>query len=116
MLLWFNHINPYKSFFFIWFMIVLRQSEVNLEKILERYKEVGDRMFREIELRSPKNGEKWDDKPAYKIHLFDWKTILPKIKELYRGRDFDLILIYSEEIMDRTFRFAKGMVTFYKEK
>jgi len=95
-------------------MIVLREEEVNLENILERFEHLGNFMFNEIELGYPNIGKEWGLKQEIKIHPEDWKTIIPELETKYSEK-YDLILA-SAYIMDKIDRTAKVNTEFYKLK
>ena len=95
-------------------MIVLRENEVNLEKILERFENKGYNLFNEVELGYPDIEEEWSLEQERKIHLEDWKTIIPELRKKYQD-SYDLILA-SAYVMDKLDRFAQVAVDFYKLK
>ena len=93
-------------------MIVLRENEVNSEKILERFEHLDNFMFNEVELGYPDIGEEWGLEQKIQIHPEDWKTIIPKLEEKYKGK-YDLILA-SANIMGSLDRTAQVNTEFYK--
>lgn len=101
--------------FFTIFMMILREEEVNLEKIKERFEHLGHFMFNEIELGYPDIGKEWWGlEQKIKIHLEDWKTIIPELEKKYQ-EIYDLILA-SAYIMDRLDRTVQVNTEFYKLK
>jgi hypothetical protein len=95
-------------------MVILRESEVNLKEILERFEYLGNFRFNEIELRYPDIGKEWTLEQKINIHLEDWEIIIPELEKKYQ-EDYDLILA-SAYIIDRLDRTAQVNNDFYKLK
>ena len=91
-------------------MMIFREKEVNIEKILERFERKKYCIFGEIKLNPLNNENEKNLEDKIKILPNKWKQIIPKVREKY-NKKYDLILVsaYILDINSRVVEITCGL-------